>query len=288
MTKISRRTLFGAMGAGLVLASCRRGEEEPDGMPTVGKLDSEDSCGSATGESALWGDTVNRPKPRGVPPTMTFSPNYLCAAYIRFEPTGIVVKQGHVQLLGSAVTDEAEQNALAQKLLTSLKNPSAPTGINVEFPHQNFENFSLNGQQVLVLFVDNDPALARFVSAADMPPPKPGEAPQDVLDHIVRFTQFSGVNLGEEVQKNYNFCAIKEVVPALQGFDTTLAYRLNFWNRTAGNTPIQANKNDPSTHYRYSMNIHLRLAAKPSGAGGGAVSFPVILDPDTGNMGSNP
>ena len=291
MTGIDRRTLFGALGAGLVLASCRPKPKDESGKPDLGGKFEESGCGvvgNASGESALWGDTVNRPLPRGVPPGTAFKPEYLCAAYIRFEPDGIVVRQGHVRLTGTAVDSETEQGQIAQKLLMALKNPGSETGVNVEFQSENFDNFSLNGQQVLVLFVDNNPALARFVSAADMPPPKPGKPQEDFLEHIVRFTQFSGETLGEEVQKNYNFCALKPVSPALQGFDTPLAYRLNFWNRDASGSPIKAEKDKPDTHYRYSMNIHLKYAAKPGGTAGGSKYFPVILDPDTGNMGSNP
>ena len=290
MTEIDRRTLFGALGAGLVLVSCtpgakkrKEGKKEEFGNPEEG-----DSCGSAAGESALWGDKVNKPTPRGVPKGTAFKPDYLCAAYIRFEQDGIVVRQGHVHLMGTAVDSEAEQAAIAQKLLMALKNPGNPTGVNVEFRHDNFDDFSLNGKQVLVLFVDNDPSVARFVAKKDMPPAEPGKPQEDVLDHIVRFTQFSGVNLGEEAKKNYNFCALKPVEPPLQGFDSPIAYRLNFWNRDGSGDQIKAVKGKPETHFRYSMNIHLRFAAKPSGAGGGNVSFPVILDPDTGNMGSNP
>jgi hypothetical protein len=289
MIELNRRTLFGAMGAGLVLAGCRRSDKKEDAKAIAEKPLDGDSCGavgSSAGESALWGDTVNRETPRGVPPGTPFTPDYLCAAYIRLEPTGIVVRQGHVKLTGSAVTSETEQNQIARQLLAALKSPGSPTNVNVEFRHDNFDDFSLNGKQVLVLFVDNDPALARFVSAADMPPAKPGGGQEDFLDHIVRFTQFSGETLGEQVQKNFSFCALKAVTPPLQGFDSDLAYRLNFWNRNMAGQQIQADKNDPATQYRYSMNIHLRIAAKPGG--GGMKTFPVILDPDTGNMGSNP
>jgi hypothetical protein len=298
MTAIDRRTLVGALGAGLVLASCRPGpkdgcgKKDEGGMPDEsGKLrESEpgDVVGSASGESELWGESVTQPRPPGVSHGTPFKPGYLCAAYIRFDQGGILVRQGHVRLTGTAVGSETEQGQIAQKLLTALKNPGSAAGVNVEFPSENFENFSFNGQQVVVLFVDNDPALARFVSAADMPPAKPGKPQENFLEHIVRFTQFSGVTLGEEVQKNYNFCALKPVSPALQGFDTPLAYRLNFWNRDDSGGPIKAQKDKPDTQYRYSMNIYLRYAAKLAGAGGASVSFPVILDPDGGNMGSNP
>ena len=292
MTGIDRRTLFAAVGAGLLLAGCRREPKKDEGgkLEESGGLKEQDcgAVGSASGESALWGDSVNRPRPRGVPAGTPFKPEYLCAAYIRFEPGGIVVRQGHVRLTGTAVDSETEQGQIAQKLLAALKSPGSPTGVDVEFQNENFDNFSFNGPQVVVLFLDNDPTLARFVSAADMPPPKPGKAPEDYLEHIVRFTQFSGVNLGEEVQKNYNFCALKPVSPPLQGFDTPLAYRLDFWNRDSAGKPIKAEKDNPDTHYRYSMNIHLKYAAKLGGTGQGKVTFPVILDPDTGNMGSNP
>jgi hypothetical protein len=292
MIEISRRTLFGAMGAGLVLASCRNPDEpERPGEKVAGNATEGKDCpgilGKGVGESALWGDSVNRPRPRFVPAAAQFKPGYVCAAYTRFEPDGIIVRQGHAQLTGTAIDSETEQNQIAVKLLKELRSPSTSPLVNVEFPSQNFENFSMNGQQVLVLFIDNPPSLVRFVSAADMPPATGGKPQENFLEHIVRFTQFSGQNIGEEMQKNHAFAALKPLDVSGQGLDGLLAYRLNFWNTIAGKN-IEAKKSDPTTHARYSMNIYLRMTAKPAGSGGSTVGFPLVLDPDTGNMGANP
>jgi hypothetical protein len=292
MTDIDRRALFGAMGAGLLLAGCCPKPKKDDEVakPTEKPLD-EGSCGDAvgtgSGEHALWGDSVNRPRPRGVSTSTPFQPGYVCAAYTRFEPDGIVVRQGHVRLTGTAVGSEAEQNQIAIMLLKELKSPSASPQVNVEFASQNFENFSMNGQQVMVLFIDNPPSLVRFVSDADMPPATATEPKEDYLEHIVRFTQFSGQNIGEEMKKNNAFANLKPIDVSDPALDGPLAYRLDFWNRTLSGD-IQANKTDASTHARYSMNVHLKMSAKPVGGAGSTVTFPLVLDPDTGNMGSNP
>jgi hypothetical protein len=288
MSAIDRRMLFGAMGAGLLLAGCKHGEKKDD------VLKEDKDCGDSghgAGESKLWGDPVSQKRPRGVSSMTPFKPDYLCAAYIRFEADGIVVRQGYVHLTGSAVDSEAEQNALAVKLLHELKAPSTPPQVTVEFPYSDFDNFSMNGEQVLVLFVDNLPSLVRFVADSDMQPATPQKPKENFLDHIVRFTRFSGRLYGQEMEKNYAFCALKPIDLTGQGFEGTLAYRMNYWNRTlAGDINSMSNKpdkNHPETWRRFSMNIHLRMAAKPTGSGS-TVTFPVVLDPDTGNMGSNP
>jgi hypothetical protein len=81
--------------------------------------------------------------------------------------------------------------------------------------------------------------------------------------------------------------ALKPIDASGQGLDGLLAYRLNFWNTVAGKQVV-AKKEDPTTHARYSMNVYLRMTAKPVGTSGSTVNFPLVLDPDTGNMGSNP
>lgn len=272
MTDIDRRTLIGLAGAGLVLAAC-----DDDTKNNVIVADGKDceGDGDAFGECSLWGDPVTKQRPPNVSSTTVFSADYLCAAYIRFEGGAMIIRQGHVELTGDAKTDENEQNGLAKKLLRALKFPTETTDIVVKFPHENFDSFSLNGQQVLVLYVDNLPQVARFVSAADMP------SGQDVLDHIVRFTKYSGVDY-KVVKKNHNFYAIKRIDPPAADVEGPDAYRLNFWNRTPSGTQI----NPSAGHYRYSMNIHLKMAVNPTASA--SRMLPVILDPDTGNMGANP
>lgn len=276
MTDIDRRTLIGLAGAGLVLAGCT-----PETRDNVIVDDGEDCEGEGEefGECSLWGHTVNRPTPLNVPPGTVFSADYLCAAYIRFEAGAMIIRQGHVQLTGNAKTNENDQNVIAQKLLRVLKFPTETTDIVVQFRHDNFDNFSLNGKQVLVLCVDNLPQVARFVTAADMP------SSENVLEHIVRFTKYSGTDY-KVVKKNHNFCAIKRIDPPTSDFEGPDAYRLNFWNRTPSGSQINAQSSNSTTHFRYSMNIHLKMAVNPTVAG--SRMLPIILDPDTGNMGSNP
>ena len=288
MTAIDRRTLFGAMGAGLLVAGCRRGSK-PD---TVKKDEGCGEVGTSSGEHKVWGDTVNRPRPRGVSASTAFTPEYVCAAYIRFDPDGIFVRQGYVQLTGNAVNSESDQNAIAVKLLHELKAPTSNPPVNVEFLSSNFDDFSMNGKQVLVLFVDNLPSFVRFVGDADMQPGTSTIPRENYLEHIVRFTQFSGRIYGKEMEKNHAFCALKPIDLSGEGFAGPIAYRLNYWNRTllGGDINSMSNrpdKNHPETWRQFSMNIHLKMTAKPTGSGP-TVTFPVVLDPDTGNMGSNP
>jgi hypothetical protein len=286
MTEINRRALLGAAGvagAGLALSSCC-GEKGPDKQSGyTGAALNPGYGGGPIGESELWGDTVNRPKPRNT--SGSFVPAYLCAAYVRFEATGVVILQGHVKLTAAEGQDETKQNDIARKLLMELKAPTAAPGpplATVLYKDSNFENMSLNGKQVLVIFIDNPKDYVRFVSDDDMWD-RPDGTREKFLEHVIRFTKYSSVKPGVEVMPNYNFANLKPIAMGAP-FDGELAYRLDFWNVDNAGGQIQATPGDEKTHYRYSMNIYLKMGTNPRGG----KTIATVLDPDTGNMGSKP
>jgi hypothetical protein len=69
--------------------------------------------------------------------------------------------------------------------------------------------------------------------------------------------------------------------------ESDLAFALEYWNTNEMGRPIKDVVFDkPETHYLYSMNIHLEMLAPT--ADNTEKWIPIILDPDTGNMGGDP
>jgi hypothetical protein len=146
-----------------------------------------------------------------------------------------------------------------------------PPSLKVVRPEENFNNFSMSSQQILVIFIDNDPAVVGFNET-------------NGLDHIVRFTPYSGKNPnGPQVQPNWAFSDLRPIKFKKPRLSHNKAYRIDFHNTDEGGKPINSNSNS-STWYVYSMNIHLRQVSGTSSN----IYIPVIVDPDTGNMGSRP
>jgi hypothetical protein len=236
--------------------------------------------GTAAGESDLWGDAVNTLGP-GVP----FTPTHICAVYIRYKDGEPIIRQGYVPW------DAIGEDELILNLLRSLKNPATPQ-LNVLYKRFNFENLNMSGQQVFVVYLDNKPDVARFLTADDIKddPLRPTDSTDPNVrlpEHIIRFARFSG-NDRREVQKNKAFYNIKPIAMPNGEFRGPTAYRVNYYNTDEyGNQWQDVTYGDKSTYKVYSMNIHLLVRSNSAG-GGGSRMIPVILDPDTGNMGSQP
>src|SRR5687768_1392233 len=93
MTDIDRRTLLGAAGvagAGLVLSGCTSDcpdNAQDNGAPTT-----------TEGPCTIYGKSVFQQHPEKENPS-DFKPDYLCAAYLRFEPSGtLTVRTAHLRL----------------------------------------------------------------------------------------------------------------------------------------------------------------------------------------------
>lgn len=97
----------------------------------------------------------------------------------------------------------------------------------------------------------------------------------------------------------------REVAPGEDwGLENETGYALNFWNTDEyGDTIKDIDPHNYKKYYLYAMNIHLILpkaklaAAKPPAPPGTVIVpdgtpqdafLPIILDPDTGNMGGTP
>jgi hypothetical protein len=234
------------------------------------------------GISEPYGDIVTVAQPTSGPVT-GFNPTYICAAYMRFD--GLQMKARHAYLPNTGNPD-----VLGKDLLEAI-------GSNNYGPLQpvirdKFELFGFNSQQIIYLFVDNDVDIIGF-------------DPNARLENVIRFTQFSGVMPNRPRRMNYAFSGLRridfsQVAGGVKAWarNCDTGYAINFWNTDDNGRPITGVvRADPNTHYLYSMDIHLRLltGALPPPPGGqpppgpGTLTYiPVIVDPDTGNMGGTP
>lgn len=291
MTDINRRMLLGAVsvaGASLALTGCGsrpRGDAMPSGEDNTGMGNDSDQAGSC----APYGEEVDVTQSSVT--NASFSPDHVCALYIKYQNGKPIVRHAYSELGGS--WDDSHVMNVAVALLQALRdyNPAKPQPypVSVKWPRYNFDNFSMGSQQVLVILVDNRPDVIRF---NDDP----------TKQRIIRFTKFSGtLDPGPipypDRQENHAFYDLRPLRLTGAGFETDLAYRLNFWNLDGTGTEMtgvnKPNPNDRKTWKIYSMNIHLlQTVAFPTAKfddGSMVIStIPTILDPDTGNMGSNP
>ncbi|HEX8621467.1 MAG TPA: hypothetical protein VF718_05800 [Allosphingosinicella sp.] len=252
MAEIDRRSLMTLAGAGLLMAGTARAqcpvvEEESGGCPPHGQL------ATATG-------------PLSETP-VTFDPEHICVVYVRFsEDRTLKVRTAYV-----APAKPYNLAAVVKPILDDMRNNN---NFNAKRKEEDLENFTFGGQQRIVLFIDNDPKNIGFDDRFG-------------LENIVRFTQYRGSNPALEAKKNNAFFNLKRLDFATLGpLKSRTAYELEFWNTDDEGNPIEAIKECPTTHYIYSMNIHLKMAVKTSGEQ--AIWIPIILDPDTGNMGGDP
>jgi hypothetical protein len=288
MVSINRRNLIAGAGAGLVLSACRGdtgSAESGDTTPLKMMAPCEDY-------GQLVGDTEPSVIPKG---SRKFAPGHVCCVYVKFEPAGISVRHAYVPVAsGSAKEDWHKAGKALFRVIKS--NEYKDTGvIRVE---DNFNRFSFNSPQLLMFFIDNDPKYIDFDNTHPNPDGKRAE------DHIIRFTP-RGVKRPEEVrQRNHAFLNLQPIDYA--AVDTTewpfssnsKGYALEYWNIDDKGKDIDyVQAANEKTYYLYSMNIHLKVAPlllatpvnvpKPSPTSADAF-VPMVLDPDTGNMGGTP
>ncbi len=238
--------------------------------------------------------------------TTDFRPRFVCAVYMRFEQAkngqapnekyGATLRARHAYypIQNYSMIDAETQG---KRLLEAIGTNNFSTIRPVRYS-DNFWRFGFNSQQVIVLFVDNDPDIVGF-------------DPNAHQSQIVRFCAYSGQDEQKPRRMNYAFTTLTpldftQIDPGSSWTrDCNVGYRLNFWNTDDnGRTITGTVANDPYTHYLYAMNIHLRMLAtalatpqpQPPAIPGPEVPppvqprhfIPIIVDPDTGNMGGTP
>jgi len=259
MTEIDRRTLIGIGGASLVLAGCKGSKDYAENSKLRGPA----------GADRTWGLCEIHGKSAGLPthPKKNFVPQFLCAVYIKFDgAVRPIIRHAYTRWNSSS-----NLKSMAQTLLEQLRKDQYSSDV---IRHEvDFNNFTFKTQQYIVFFVDNLPTEIGFA-----------RHPQDLLykHHIVRFTPFSGNYPYLPREKNHAFFGFDELKIDKGNFNTDLAYQMKFYNTNdLDGNDITADESSNSWRI-YSMNIHLHV---PQGSGN---YLPIVLDPDTGNMGSDP
>lgn len=269
MSGIDRRTLLGAAGAGLVLAGCTSKPGKKHGVEMVG------TC-------ALHGQSVTDKGPEVQGNVASFVPGGICILYLKFDANVVQARRTYVGVSGTSPT------AVQAKILGELQRLSKGMPPDPTKDVDDIHPIRLGGQRLVVIYVNNKDDYVRFAYR------RGGTIQQEVETYprLVRFTQFSGENpidLSRIVRKNHAFFNIRKVI--LTGISPDMesneALFLEYWDTDEYGDKLVVKKDVPDTHYIYSMNIKLEMAM-PKPTGGPERWVPVIVDPDTGNMGAEP
>lgn len=278
MTQIDRRALLGVAGSGLLLAGCSRKASRDN-----------NGTGSPAGECEKFGDLVNKPAPGTYTPS-NFSPKTLCVVFIVHDSEGVKARHGY----WNAELDIAAQAKRCMKEISTGNYTATTNGpIRVE---ENFHRFGFNSTTKIYFFVNNPRDEFGFM---------PGG-----VEHKIRFAPISSnPGVKAKIQKNYAFYNMQKVDFSLIGTAVqwpfsanSIGYSLDYWNLDEGGNEIKNIPYDDAENYHLlSMNIHLLLKKRtlpqqmsiplPNNAPWGTPwtdYLPMVVDPDTGNMGGVP
>lgn len=271
MSGIDRRTLLGAAGAGLVLAGCTSKSKKQHNMDIVG------TC-------QLHGQSVTDKGPEVEGDTKTFTPDRICIIYLKFVANLIQARRTYIGTDGKLPTDPIIQN----RILEELKRVSKWEAADLSKDRNDIHPIKLGGQRIIVIYVNNNQEYIRFAYRRGVALPQE----QETYPHTIRFTQFSGddpLNQDRRIRKNHAFFNMEKVI--LTGITADMesneAMFLQYWDTDEYGDRLIVKESDEDTHYIYSMNIKLEMAMARSPTE--SVRWvPVIVDPDTGNMGAEP
>lgn len=271
MTILNRRGLIGAAGASMLLASCKWPFFDP--MKPAG-------VGFPHGDLPNLGGPLNT--------TVKFAPKWIRVVYMRFDAANMLARQGYVPMPATPNDEEVGKAAIEALRMLKKGEPSYFWGGKIT---EHADVINLPSQMVLVLYLDNDPKQIRFEKCN-------GDK------YVIRFTPFSGERPEDitkmDIKENHAFFGMRPISmpendPDLKG---PIAIRLDFWNTDKdGNAIKNVKQDDYKSQHRYSMNIHLQQAVaaptivtQPAPGSGSCDGYwtPLILDPDTGNMGGEP
>lgn len=279
MVDIDRRTLIaggaglagvaGVAGAGLGLAIC---SEKKHIAEPVGYCD-------RAGQSVL----NLAPDPDGG--VKECVPKYICVVYIKFDTDlKLTVRRTYIGPLNPNVKLLPDQvSSMATQALDSL----ARTGTyNTLYDKSDIDPIHLGSQQILVIYIDNRTDRIRFkYNPADI-----NEAGKNLsFDNTIRFVKYRSADLALLTRDNHAFFNIMKMNIIRTGtlLESGVAFRLDYWNTNELGKPIKnVDLGNALTHFIYSMNIHLEMLAPM--ADDSEKWVPIILDPDTGNMGGDP
>jgi hypothetical protein len=276
MTEIDRRTLITVAGAGLVLAGCgSHGAENSSGTP---KQDADSADIFGTGY--LHGQSVRAKRPcdaDGNPVgNATFAPDRICVVLLRFETGGqMTARRLYIPMPQQSMD-------LTKVVWGALAKLSEPKPVD-QYYRDHIDPIALGGQRLLVIYLDNDPGMIRFKHDRDPVP----ENEEPSYAYTLRFAPYSGLDPKDDTKPNHAFFNVKKMTfQDVSETKANTAFVLEYWNTNQDGMVIKyVDPDDAHTQFRYSLNILLESKA-PSAKGDKWV--PVIVDPDTGNMGAEP
>ncbi|HEU0098877.1 MAG TPA: hypothetical protein VFQ67_08905 [Allosphingosinicella sp.] len=266
MSGIDRRTLLGAAGAGLVLAGCTSKSGKKHRMDMVG------TC-------QLHGQSVRDKMPYVLGDTKSFAPDRLCIVYLKFASGRMKVRRTYLDINAST-----NLQAVIHAELQRISPWGAPDSVK---DRDDLHPIKLSGQRIVAIYLDNDRNDIRFSYKRGSTLAQEEES----YAHTIRFTQFSGEDPDAVTRKNHAFFNVRKML--LSGVTAPMrspeVFLLDYWNTNEIGNKIEVVSGDPDTEYLYSMNIKLEMAAPmPASSTSPQRWIPIILDPDTGNMGAEP
>lgn len=185
-----------------------------------------------------------------------FAPEFLCLAYMKFEADGLSVRHAYFPM-----THNLAAFAVAEFSAVAATGQWATVPIRSEV---NFESFTFGSQQLLVFYIDPAGAPARCDP-----------------ENLVQFAEWSARDPktpATRKARNNSF-----LNPEIQSWSGMEVLTLENWYVADAGQPIV-----PPLQLYYTMNVHLLMRCRLAGADDGARELPLVLDPDTGNMGAEP
>lgn len=230
--------------------------------------------GALPGPGRAHGHAVHSVKEPNPKVNAQFDPGFLCVVYLRFEANQLLTtRYGYVEETG--LLDPAKVEATAMWALAALRADDA-SRFHQQTIYYDLEFISLGQQLILILFVDNNPDQVKFEHI-------------NGLDYVVRFSELSAVQPDHPthpIQMNNAFFNLMTF--AVTGLTGKEACRIDYWDTNADGEVSDPAPGQTDKYRRYSMNIHLRMAIATSTLEPSGRWIPLVIDPDTGNMGGGP
>jgi hypothetical protein len=256
MTQINRRGLIGIAGAGLIVSGCSKAQDASK-RTNIPKDDYEN-----TTFDPIWNygqqpwDTV----PQGW--DKAFNPDYLCVVHIELaSDLRIITKRVHRPAVKSPANDWSSNKANAVDIINKLNRGDALPPTDKLF--EGLKNFAFGQAHHVVFYVKN--------SAAEFDSEYPIWFGKKLRN------AYKGSKKAEPNESFFG--ANPETINSISGGSKSVTYVENHFKVGSGNAhkPIPKDKN-----LIYSLNLNVVVPSNEDAT----YTIPLIIDPDTGNMGS--
>ncbi len=275
MGQIDRRTLIGAAGATVALAACSKGDEKAVSAKGNTELcdffDSEKTGLTVQGtgpEYELPGipdDHVVNGKSRRYPKhtkNKVFTEDHLCLVYLKFENNRLTSSHAHFAKTLTSVSGKFRNYSATRSWIIN-NEPIADAPIGGE--RKNFDPFTFGSPTRIYFFLDNT-----------------GDARFDPIN-LIQMTQFG--RKGKKDPKDINNSFFN---PEIIKVDNIEILTIENWYTNNKNgkliTKYKPGQETIPDAESFSMNIHFLLKS----GGSPTIEIPMVIDPDGGNMGSQP